>query len=510
MPSTWSTKSVVDCDASRKMEPSPLAVPGMARPVAGVGTLDPLGGVFAGSARDGSVLLETFDRLRRNLVSRLHELFALSPAALAHPQLRPQVAAALRPALLDTRPECSAEVRQVVAILWGVGTDLSHLNGPSGPPPMALPDNSTQHSPPNDTFHVAVVAALTDLRNLRNSFLAAALGLAPRLRRNIASDPMFAKKFSTALQVLAQDADQMTRETAAKLSRKITARKPDGTSMGPGQQPAQDSPPGFLNLDDLNFEGEGWQPDTEFGEVKAEHARDGANIDTQMEMDTDDSDSDEEEDDDDDLAPLEPSLSNTWAPGAPISWLGMGSLQQQHHHFVSSLPKERSLSRAFTFPSSLIGPPPPGALSNTSPQSDEGSSSTHARVSPTADALSDPHASRPTTASSNQRKRRASASSGTGAVVDVDALQNSPGTTRRWCRECGTVASPEWRTGANGATLCNACGLRFRRRAAAAAATANGDSKDGPSASGDVGGGAMRGWGRGRGARSGVGTVTGT
>ncbi|KXS19141.1 hypothetical protein M427DRAFT_95345 [Gonapodya prolifera JEL478] len=32
------------------------------------------------------------------------------------------------------------------------------------------------------------------------------------------------------------------------------------------------------------------------------------------------------------------------------------------------------------------------------------------------------------------------------------------------CGECGTTSSPEWRTGPAGTKLCNACGLRYRRR----------------------------------------------
>jgi len=45
--------------------------------------------------------------------------------------------------------------------------------------------------------------------------------------------------------------------------------------------------------------------------------------------------------------------------------------------------------------------------------------------------------------------------------------RNSPtsfGVQERKCTECGVTDTPEWRRGSNGKTLCNACGIRFRRR----------------------------------------------
>ncbi|KXS19133.1 hypothetical protein M427DRAFT_469452 [Gonapodya prolifera JEL478] len=45
-------------------------------------------------------------------------------------------------------------------------------------------------------------------------------------------------------------------------------------------------------------------------------------------------------------------------------------------------------------------------------------------------------------------------------------VHNAPSDSapKKFCHECGTQSSPEWRSGPGGTKLCNACGLRFRRR----------------------------------------------
>lgn len=58
----------------------------------------------------------------------------------------------------------------------------------------------------------------------------------------------------------------------------------------------------------------------------------------------------------------------------------------------------------------------------------------------------------------------------TSRVRDVDGKFRSTRKAKvRCCDECGTSVTCQWRTGVDGSQLCNACGIRERRRLEAAA-----------------------------------------
>ncbi|XP_059274647.1 GATA transcription factor 18-like [Lycium ferocissimum] len=81
-----------------------------------------------------------------------------------------------------------------------------------------------------------------------------------------------------------------------------------------------------------------------------------------------------------------------------------------------------------------------------------------------------------TTSSSVHKSGRSSSNNGSANSGGTDTF------VARRCANCDTTSTPLWRNGPRGPkSLCNACGIRFKkeeRRASAAAATANGGGMD--------------------------------
>ncbi|KAJ3339519.1 hypothetical protein HDU93_008050 [Gonapodya sp. JEL0774] len=614
-------------------------------------------GFFAalvGDRLDGIVVLDTFDRLRRHIISRLYELYALSPSALARPDLR--LAPALRPMLLDSRPECASELHQIVAILWGIGSGsgaapllAAPIGGSAFTASAAKPDTDSIRPlqanltpAPGDAFHLAVLAALTDLAHLRASFLSAASSVALHLRKTALSDPKVAKRLATTLTVLEQDSDLDIRVDAGRIAGRIGIAK-DGT-LGPSeldleletdhlssrhrQSAVQWSP--FDSVSNTGVEDDGNRvvtkskqylhslsqapvrrrqsaplpftstpalsiaspplvrpypllPPTDTAESNltffpASHPNstqysppetlpqsDSPMPDYVPPSDFDDSCSSSDSETSystDTSSSLPKSLAveampfgnaspvtvpgPTWRPTSRSSWpapasaqesvqraamafmraawgqgaaggVGLangrlypvGEMEQEDHGSESDCDNTIDAAREgegggdvnrgflddIAIASSLLHPPPShmehsSTYSHRSVMPDPWSSAGNL-LQNAADVTGD---------EASVNSRNISFDVATAAKAASIAVVAGAGMgVKRWCRACGAVNSPEWRTGAGGETLCNACGLRFRRRAAAAGA-------------GGVSGGAggattVRGRGRGRGrsvARSGT------